>query len=201
MLSGLSTATVASTWVSAPESGPSVLGTPGIHGMDPIKVVIDVNGLGITGFAAADWLRQTHGVFPEFADLRRIVCSITPADTDASAAALVESVRALVDAPIHHDRTAAITSRWPHASPPQSCTPRQALQQRTEDLALDRAVGRTAAEMVVPYPPGIPLLVPGETVTAEVAGTIRQLVGAGCRIVGVVDPKGTMLRCLDRDEL
>jgi arginine/lysine/ornithine decarboxylase len=64
-------------------------------------------------------------------------------------------------------------------------------------VPVELAIGRTAAEMVVPYPPGIPLLVPGEEITGAVLDTLRQLLEAGCHVVGVADPSGASIRCLD----
>jgi arginine/lysine/ornithine decarboxylase len=176
--------------------GPEVVGTPGIHGVDPIKIVIDVSGLGTTGFVAADWLRSARQVWPEFADLRRLVCSITPADSADSCARLVQAVADLASAPLEQHQPALVASRWPHHAPAQACTPREATQHATEDVAIHDAVGRTVAEMVIPYPPGMPLLVPGEVVSAEVVDAVEQLVVAGARLVGVASPKATTLRCL-----
>jgi len=183
--------------------GPDLVGSPGIHDFDPIKVVIDVHGLGTTGQAAARWLRSAHGVNPEFSDLRRLVCSITPADTDETCDLLVTAVRDLRAAhaagSLDDDGTGSVISRWPHETPEQACTPRRAQQAPTVDLPLDGAVGRVSAEMVVPYPPGIPVLVPGEVVDAGVIASIQQLVGAGSRLVGLADAKATTLRCLATD--
>jgi arginine decarboxylase len=176
--------------------GAEVVGTPGIHGADPIKVVIDVAGLGTTGFVAAEWLRSARRVWPEFADLRRVVCSITTADGPESCARLVEAVGDLSTAALERHPPAHVASRWPQGAPVQARTPREAMREATEDVALHDAVGRTSAEMVIPYPPGIPLLVPGEVVTNEVVEAIEQLVAAGARLVGVAAPKATTLRCL-----
>jgi lysine decarboxylase len=61
---------------------------------------------------------------------------------------------------------------------------------------LDQALGRIAAEMIVPYPPGIPILVPGELITDAITRTLRQLLAAGCRMVGMADPSGVSVRCI-----
>ncbi len=50
--------------------------------------------------------------------------------------------------------------------------------------------------MIVPYPPGIPILVPGELISAPVIANLRQLLAAGCQMVGMADPTGASIRCL-----
>ena len=50
--------------------------------------------------------------------------------------------------------------------------------------------------MIVPYPPGVPLIVQGEIVSVEVIDAIEQLRAAGCRMVGISDPTCTVLRCV-----
>ena len=122
--------------------------------------------------------------------------TITAADAEDSCDRLVDAVADLSRATLERRPRADVTSRWPHDAPVQARTPREATREPTEDVALRDALGRASAEMVIPYPPGIPLLVPGEVVTAEVVEAIEQLVVAGARLVGVAAPKATTLRCL-----
>jgi arginine/lysine/ornithine decarboxylase len=63
--------------------------------------------------------------------------------------------------------------------PPLATTPRQAALGPQEPVPLDAAVGRTCAEMVMFYPPGIPLLMPGETITPETLAVCRELLAGG----------------------
>jgi arginine decarboxylase len=53
---------------------------------------------------------------------------------------------------------------------------------------VDEAVGRVSAESIAGYPPGIPALLPGERITAEVVEYLRALAGAGARLHGASDP-------------
>ena len=67
-------------------------------------------------------------------------------------------------------------------------TPRQAFFAPRERVPIERAVGRVSAELVAPYPPGIPALAPGEVVSAELVTALRGEVAGGTRMAGVVDP-------------
>jgi arginine decarboxylase len=175
--------------------GDEIKHSPGIEDFDPTKLVVDVSALAMSGHAAAAWLKEHWRINPEFSDLRRIVFSITTGDDDESTELLTDALRAL-------GRTEAssasrtIVSHWPKESPAVAMTPREGFAAPATSVDLDQALGKVAAEMIVPYPPGIPVLVPGELVTEAVTKTLRQLLAAGCRMVGMADPSGASLRCI-----
>jgi len=183
--------------------GEEIKGTPGIEEFDPTKLVVDVSDLAMSGQASAAWLKQHWRINPEFSDLRRIVFSITPGDDDESVELLIDALGSLGDTEAS-TTSRAFASLWPRESPTLAVTPREGFAAPAETVALASALSRTVAEMIVPYPPGIPLLVPGELVTEGVIETMRQLLAAGCRMVGMADPTGMSLRCLreyeDEDE-
>lgn len=81
--------------------GEDVLGTPGAFALDPTHVTFDVLGLGLTGFAAADWLRDEHGVQVELSDHRRLMPLITYADSDEHIDRMIRALEALVEAHRH----------------------------------------------------------------------------------------------------
>ena len=78
--------------------GDDIVGTPGVAALDPTHVTFDVVGLGLTGFAAADWLRERHRVHLELSDPRRLMALVSFAHTDADVDRLVAALTALVDA-------------------------------------------------------------------------------------------------------
>lgn len=168
--------------------GEEVLG-PGAAALDPTHVVFDVVGLGLTGFAAADWLRREAGVHLELADHRRLMALITYADGDENLQRLAEALRALVAAhPPGGDHVAI-----PRLPPPAALrtetvlVPREAMLGATEMVFPERAVGRVSAELVCPYPPGVPLAAPGELLTGEIVETLRAVVAAGGIVEGAAD--------------
>jgi lysine decarboxylase len=72
--------------------------------------------------------------------------------------------------------------------------PRQAFFALAETLPVDRAVGRVCAELVAPYPPGIPVLAPGEQITTDALTALDQARRAGVRIAYAADPTLRTLR-------
>jgi arginine decarboxylase len=75
-------------------------------------------------------------------------------------------------------------------------SPREAFLGTSEPVDVDDAIGRVSAEAIAGYPPGIPALLPGERVTAEVITYLRELVGAGARLHGASDPAFRTLYCV-----
>jgi lysine decarboxylase len=76
--------------------------------------------------------------------------------------------------------------------------PREAFFAPTETVPLERAIGRTSAELVAPYPPGIPVLAPGEVVTDEALGALAHAREAGVRVAYAADPSLRTLRVVRR---
>jgi lysine decarboxylase len=158
---------------------------------DPLRLVIDVRGLGLTGFVAERFLRDRFGVAPAMADLAGVVCVIGLGDTAASVHRLVEAVAALA---AERADAAGVARSRPRATAgaitpgDQACTPREAFFAPSRAVPLREAVGAVAAEPVTPYPPGIPLLLPGEVVTGEKVAWLQAGLAAGLRVRGPADP-------------
>jgi arginine decarboxylase len=180
--------------------GNEIKHSPGIEDFDPTKLVVDVSALAMSGQAAAAWLKEHWRINPEFSDLRRIVFSITTGDDDESTQLLTDALRALGRTEAS-TASRAIVSHWPKESPAVTVTPREGFAAPATAVDLDQTLGRLAAEMIVPYPPGIPILVPGELITDAVTKTLRQLLAAGCRMVGMADPTGATVRCISDSRL
>ena len=178
--------------------GPELVAAGRISAFDPTKLVVDVSALGTTGFAAARWLRQEHRIHPESADLRRLIFSLTVGDSPESGAVLLGALDGLGTAGLGRGADEPVVSHWPAQSPELRLTPRAAGTRPSRAVALADAAGEVAAEMLVPYPPGVPLVVGGEVLSAELIATIAQLLEHGCRMVGLSDPTGATLRCVAR---
>ena len=164
---------------------------PGLaHDLDPLPVVIDIEELGITGYQAADWLREHTRIDAHMADHRRINTQLTHADDRRSADVLLDALRRLADA-AHALRPTAQTVAVPQPTDlrlPQVRLPRDAFFGATEDVPLDDATGRIAAEMLTPYPPGIPAVLPGERLNESVLRYLRSGLEAGMNLPDAASP-------------
>ncbi|HEV7426257.1 MAG TPA: aminotransferase class I/II-fold pyridoxal phosphate-dependent enzyme [Thermoanaerobaculia bacterium] len=167
-----------------------------VTGFDPTKVVIDVSNLGVTGFEASDWLRDNQNIAMELADYRRILGIISLGDTDATARRLVRGVRALVRwAASRRKRTNTdALPRLRELKSHMAMTPRDAFFADAEMVNIDDAPGRIAAELASPYPPGIPLMLPGEVITEAMVQYLKEGKRLGMLVADVSDQKLKKLR-------
>ena len=170
--------------------GREIVGQPGVFDLDETKIVVDVQGLGLTGFAAADWLIDECDMPVELADHRRLVALLTLADDDRSVDRLIAGFEAMATA------SATMPDRGTMAIPPVESlftdapmTPREAFFAARREVALEEAEGWIAAESVTPYPPGIPAVVPGERWTRSIIRYLRAGLEHGMHIAEAADPK------------
>jgi arginine/lysine/ornithine decarboxylase len=167
--------------------------------LDPLKIVIDVRELGISGMQAAEWLRAHRHVDVGGSDSCRISASITHADDDATEHMLVEALRALVEKAESIERQPPVRLPEPSALElEQAMLPREAFFAPVEHVPVERAAGRISAEMISPYPPGVPAICPGEVVTAEVLDYLRSGVEHGMLIPDAADSSVRTLRVVAR---
>jgi len=150
------------------------------HDLDRLQVLTDVSGLGISGYQAADWLRQHEYLDVGLSDHRRILATVSLADDE-------HTVRRLRDALTHlADASSTLPTPHPVQLPDPAglqletvALPRDAFFGAAESVPVREAVGRIAAEQVTPYPPGIPAIVPGEQISSEVIDYLLSGLKAG----------------------
>ncbi|MFJ7147273.1 aminotransferase class I/II-fold pyridoxal phosphate-dependent enzyme [Streptomyces sp. NPDC100445] len=166
---------------------------------DPLKIVVDVRELGISGMQAAEWLRAHRHVDVGGSDTCRISASITHADGDDTEKVLLEAVAALVEHADSIERRPAVHLPEPHELElEQALLPRDAFFGPAEQVPAEQAVGRIAAETISPYPPGVPVVAPGEVITAEVLDYLRSGIAHGFLVSDSADPSLETLRVTAR---
>jgi arginine decarboxylase len=181
-------------------SGLSVMGDevvgPGMaFELDPLKITVEVRDLGIHGTQAAEWLRANCHVDVGAADTFRLTAHITHADDDQTERVLVEAMRQLVDRADEIERPPAVDlPALGSFELQQARLPRDAFFGPAEHVPADKAAGRIAAEMLSPYPPGVPAVAPGELITTEVVEYLRTGLAAGFLIPDAADPSLETIR-------
>ncbi|MEU9414946.1 ornithine decarboxylase [Streptomyces sp. NPDC048272] len=164
---------------------------------DPLQIIIDISAWGVTGYRAADWLREKHRINLHIGDHRRISAQLTHADDQSTAEALLTALTDLADhvpqlrtgQPVHVPSPSRLRLE-------QVALPRDAFFGPTEQVPWEKADGRIAAEMLTPYPPGIPAALPGERLTTDVLRYLRSGVEAGMVVPDAVDTDVTSVRVL-----
>ncbi len=176
----------------------ALLGVQASHDLDRLQVLTDVSATGATGYAAADWLREHRGIDVGLSDHRRVLASLSMADTAERIDQLVRAMtdwRAQVGDPAPH----GIRLPSPNELQLESVMlPRDAFFGPTDMVPVEDAAGRIAAEQLTPYPPGIPAVVPGECLDAAVLEYLRTGVEAGMNVPDAADPELKTIRVVAR---
>lgn len=180
--------------------GPSLADRDGIAGHDPLRLVIDVRDSGATGHAWGALLRELADIEMELCDEHVVVAVFglgedVAATADRLLPALARARARIARRPLR----GAPSSSAPRTTPLLRRTPREAFLAPREAVPFACAVGRVAAEALVPYPPGIPLVLPGEELDAFVLARARQCVRAGVTLRGAADPSLRTVQVLAED--
>ncbi|MFZ5352457.1 MAG: aminotransferase class I/II-fold pyridoxal phosphate-dependent enzyme [Bacillota bacterium] len=169
--------------------GEEVLKKDGAYDFDPTKITITSKGLGLSGYELERILAEKYFIQPEMSDLYNILCVFSYGDTKEKVDALL---RALEE--ISEEQCCKIGGKqiniidMPHI--PQSVlTPREAFNSKTVSIPLVDSLGQISAEFLMAYPPGIPILCPGEIITKETVDYVQALKDANLYVQGTEDPE------------
>ena len=174
--------------------GTEYMGADGMAALDPLKITVQVTGLGLSGFAAEEELRR-RDIACELADARNVLLLLSYADGERETERLFAALRGMAEenAPMCTSRGAASFLTLPPI-PETALVPRDAYFARSEYVAVGAAEGRVAAETIVFYPPGIPVLAPGDVIDGATLAYLRAMKAAGARVVGAADASlGTLM--------
>jgi arginine/lysine/ornithine decarboxylase len=122
----------------------------------------------------------------QLGDARRVVCSLTYADDDAAIERLADAFEVLAADPPAPDRPAPVIPPLDDLNLEQAMLPRDAYFADTEEVK--DPVGRISAEMISPYPPGVPAILPGERFNDAVVTYLRSGKASGMRTPDASDP-------------
>ncbi len=154
--------------------------------VEPAKLVVQVAGAGVQGLQIEPEMRSA-GVVLEMAGRDSVIPMVTVADDASSVGAMVTELIAAVERHRGAPRSIEVATSW-RVQPAQVMLPREAFFARRETVAAPDAAGRVSAELIAPYPPGVPVLAPGELITAEAVAGLVQARDDGSRIAYAKDP-------------
>jgi arginine decarboxylase len=166
----------------------SLVGRMGVAGYDPLRIVLDVRGTGLTGYEIADGLRRSYDVHVELPMQATVVFIVGLGESAQALRRLAGDVEETVERLAEPGATAAIVPPAASLHNEVAVSPRDAFLGAAEELAVDDAVGRISCESIASYPPGVPALLPGERVSAETVAYLRELQASGARLHGASDP-------------
>jgi arginine/lysine/ornithine decarboxylase len=179
----------------------SVAGKPGAFEFDETKLTLDVRELGVSGYLAADWLMKQFNITLELATHRHLMALISVADTETTVGLLVEAITAMCEwakkkKPDAYVDMPLLGELGTH----QVMSPTKAFFSQTKKVPLKKAAGQVIAEMVSPYPPGVPRLIPGELITPAIIDYLEKGRQGGMLAIDPSDESLKTLRVVDIEE-
>ena len=180
----------------APVPASSTTSLAGPLHVDPAKLVVLLAGTGAHGHAVeADLLAA--GITLEMADRDVLVPMVTLSDDELSVARLVDTLAAAIGRHRGEPRKTVPAAAWT-VEPATATDPRSAFFARHETVSAAAAMGRVSAELIAPYPPGVPVLAPGEVISAAALSALQATLADGGRIAYAADPTLTTIQVIAR---
>lgn len=174
--------------------GDEILEQPCCFTLDPTKIVINVRGLGISGYEAEKILRKKYRIQVELSDLFNIIILVSIGDDSQIISYLVESLKEIA---IEKGQRNVVKYHIPLPRIPDAVlSPREAFYGENKSIPLHEAEGEISAEMIMAYPPGIPLICPGERITREIIDYVNILKNEAAELQGTEDPDINRIKVL-----
>lgn len=174
--------------------GSELKGTPGCFDFDETKLGINVRRLGYTGYQIERKLRREYNIQVEMADLYNILALVTIGDSMSNLNALVLALSDIT----RKSRVREIKDdTFSPVNPELAVPPREAFYAAKRKIALKDSAGEISGEIIMAYPPGIPVIGLGERITEELIGYIEILKHEKCQLQGSADPHADYIEVLD----
>lgn len=155
-----------------------------VFDFDVTKLSVNTLDLGLPGIEVYDLLRDEYDIQIEFGDLGNILAYISLGDNEKNIERLIGSLSEIKRL-YTRDKAGMLTHEY--INPVVAMSPQKAFYADVETLPLHKCQGRICCEFVMCYPPGIPILAPGEIVTDEIIDYIQYAKDIGCSLTGPED--------------
>lgn len=164
-----------------------------IYDFDITKLSVNTLDIGLAGIEVYDLLRDEYNIQIEFGDLGNMLAYLSIGDRQREVERLVSAL-AEIRRRFGKDKTNLMSQEY--VCPVVAVSPQKAFYAQKESLLLEETEGRVCSEFVMCYPPGIPILAPGEKITEEIIAYIRYAKEKGCSMTGPEDADITRLNVL-----
>jgi arginine decarboxylase len=166
--------------------GRELINGDSIYDFDETKLAVNTLDIGLAGIEVADLLRDEYDMQIEFGDIGNILAYLSVGDRFQDIERLVGAL-AEIRRRYKKDRSGLMDHEY--ITPQVVLTPKEAFYSDKTMLPLENSADRIAAEFVMSYPPGIPIVAPGERITKEIIGYINYAREKGCFLTGTQDPE------------
>ena len=156
-----------------------------VFDFDPTKLSVNTRNIGLAGIEVYDILRDEYDIQIEFGDIGNILAYLSMGDRIQEVERLVS---ALAEIRRRYQRDSSDLLKQEYIDPIVVTSPQEAFYAEKISLPLQETEGQVCSEFVMCYPPGIPILAPGEQITAEILDYIQFAKEKGCSMTGPEDP-------------
>ncbi len=164
-----------------------------VFDFDVTKLAVHTSDIGLAGIEVYDLLRDEYDIQIEFGDLGNLLAYLSIGDRRREVERLVSALSE-IRRRFSRDKVRLMTQEY--IEPEVAASPQEAFYAEKESLPLEESEGRICSEFVMCYPPGIPVLAPGERVTEEIIRYIRYAKEKGCSMTGPEDSEINRLNVL-----
>ena len=167
-----------------------------VFDFDVTKLSVNTLDIGLAGIEVYDLLRDEYNIQIEFGDLGNILAYLSVGDRQQDVERLVS---ALSEVRRRFSRSKAGLMAQEYIDPQVVVSPQDAFYAANESLPLRETEGRVCSEFVMCYPPGIPILAPGERITSQILDYIEYAKEKGCSMTGPENPEIERLNVLKEE--
>lgn len=180
--------------------GIEILGKEGIYDFDPTKLTVSAKEMGITGFELETLLVDDYNIQVELSDFYNVLGLITIGDTEESIEKLLKALTDISARFYGKDKKIDKELLRMPAIPEQVLIPREAFYSEKNRILFEESEGKISGELIMAYPPGIPIVVPGERICRETIDYIYSLKDANLHIQGMEDPELKYINVIEEED-
>ena len=166
-----------------------------VFDFDKTKLSIFTRDIGLAGIEVYDIFRDEYGIQIEFGDIANILAIISVGDRELTMERLISALYEIKRV-YSKDKTGMFDHEY--INPEVVLTPQEAFYSDKKSVSMNDSDGEICAEFVMCYPPGIPILAPGERITSEILDYISYAKEKGCFLTGTEDSKIENINIVER---
>ena len=164
--------------------GKELINSNSVFDFDPVKLSVHTRDIGLAGIEVYDILRDEYDIQIEFGDIGNILAYLSIGDSIQN---LERLVSALAEIRRRYQKDPKDLLSQEYIDPEVVVSPQEAFYSRKKSVPLEQSEGFVCSEFVMCYPPGIPILAPGERITKEILNYITYAKEKGCSMTGPED--------------
>ena len=165
--------------------GQELINSDSVFDFDATKLSVHTREIGLAGIEVYDILRDEYDIQIEFGDIGNILAYLSMGDRPQE---LERLVSALAEIRRRYQRDTSGLLSQEYFDPEVALSPQEAFYAEKRSIPLKSSAGLVCSEFVMCYPPGIPILAPGERITPEILDYIEYARSKGCSLTGPEDP-------------